>query len=139
MDTSRKNIPTETPWEPVVGYSRAVRVGPFVHVSGTAPIDDRGQVVGPGDPYAQAVQALKIIEDALKAAGAHMRDVVRTRIYVTDIDDWDKVGRAHAEFLRDVRPATTLVQVSRFVDSEMLVEIEADAFVASSDSDNAAT
>jgi enamine deaminase RidA (YjgF/YER057c/UK114 family) len=139
MDTSRKNIPTKTPWEPIVGYSRAVRVGPFVHVSGTAPIDERGQVVGPGDPHAQAVRALRIIEGALSAAGADLRDVVRTRIYVTDIDRWEEVGRAHAEFFRDVRPATTLVEVSRFVDPQMLVEIEADAVVPSSDGGDAAT
>lgn len=139
MDASRENIPTQAPWEPVVGYSRAVRVGPFVHVSGTAPIDELGRVVGPGDPHAQAVQALTIIQQALEAAGADLRDVVRTRIYVTDIDDWEKVGRAHAEFFRDVRPATTLIQVSRFVDPEMLVEIEAEAIIASSGGGNVAT
>jgi enamine deaminase RidA (YjgF/YER057c/UK114 family) len=138
MDAERRNVPTHTPWEPIVGYSRAVRVGSFVHVSGTAPVDDTGKVVAPGNPHAQALRALNIIEAALKEAGAALSDVVRTRIYLNNIDHWEEVGRAHGEVLRDIRPATTIVQVSRFVDPEMLVEIEADAIIASSAGGDAA-
>jgi len=126
----RKNYDSDTKWEPLIGYSRAVRIGATIHVSGTTATDDKGDVVGPGDPYAQTTQAINNMQEALNGLGAELRDVVRTRVYLINIADWPEVGRAHAEAFADIKPATTMLEVRRLVDPEMLVEIEADAVLS---------
>src|SRR5512143_1255683 len=126
----RQNISGSARWEPIVGYSRAVRVGNTIHVAGTPSVGPDGQIVGKGDPHAQAMQIFRIIEQSLAKAGATMADVVRTRTFVTDISQWEAVGRAHGEFFRDVRPAATMVEVSRLIDPDLMVEIEVDAVLA---------
>ena len=129
MTVARKNISTETTWESIFGYSRVVRIGPYVYVSGTTATDKSGNIVGIGNPYMQSVQIIKNIQTALQRVDAHLTGVVRTKIYTTNISEWEKIGQAHLEYFTEIRPACTLIEVNRLVSPEMLVEMEADAII----------